>query len=233
MKLVLNSVPQKTNEITVMNMENNTLFIYDYIGSMKWNEEDTTVTTTSFLNELRNVSGDITVRINSKGGEVGNALAIYQLLSEHRGKVTCVVDGYAYSSASWILLAGTERLINTGGIVMVHNPHMYVEVSDEKSIENAMPQWRAHRDSINMIITERTGMKTDKVKDLMDATTFMNSKQAIENGFCTGMASQLANIPQQIQNSLPDALKKDVPKQNNYSELLRNSLLAKSKYFVN
>ena len=71
--------PEKIS--TVMNVEGNTLYIYDYIGKERWYEEDTTVTANDFVSQLRSISGDIIVRINSKGGEVGNALAIYQQLS--------------------------------------------------------------------------------------------------------------------------------------------------------
>ena len=232
MKLVYNhSVSNSKPITTVMNIENNTLFIYDFIGSYKWGEDDTTVTANDFVSQLRNVSGDITVRINSRGGEVGNALAIYQQLREHKGDVTCVVDGYAYSCAAWILLAGNKRTINTGGLVMVHNPIMYVEVNNENSIEKVMPQWRAQRDAINMIISERTGMKSDKVSELMNAETFMTSKQSVEYGFCTDMQSTSADVPTHVRNALPESIRNQVPEKFDCSDLVNKSLVMKSKLF--
>ena len=226
--------PEKIS--TVMNVEGNTLYIYDYIGQERWYEEDTTVTANDFVSQLRNISGDITVRINSKGGEVGNALAIYQQLSEHPGKVTCVVDGYAYSCASWILLAGEERYINVGGLVMVHNPSMYAVVDSDDAVEKIMPQWRAHRDAIVNIITNRTGLSNDKVSDMMKETTFMTSSEAIENNFCTALRETKANLPESLYNSLPDTLKPKVTKPEkvtnyDYAELKTKSLIAMSRKF--
>jgi ATP-dependent Clp protease protease subunit len=233
MKFVYNHQRQTNPLVTVMNIEDNNLFIYDYIGSYKWSEDDTTVTANDFVSQLRNMSGDITVRINSKGGEVGNALAVYQQLREHKGKVTCVVDGYAYSCAAWIALAGEERYINTGGLMMVHNPSMYIEVDNENALENVMPQWRAHRDAINMIISERTGMTSEKVTELMNATTFLTSKDAVEMGFCNAVRSSSANLPTAIRNSVPEVIKNQLPEPVDCSDLAAKTLMLRSKILVN
>lgn len=223
MRTVLNQQVSNKNDdaVTVANMEGNTLYIYDYIADNKWYSDDTVVTASDFVSNLAKVTGDITVRINSKGGEVGNALAIYQQLKDHQGKVTCVVDGYAYSCAAWILLAGEERLINTGGLVMVHNPIMYVRLDSENSFDKYMPQWKAHRDAINLIISERTGMPSNKVTDMMNAETFMTSKQAVENGFCTGIKNTLASIPSSVGNSVPENLRKEINVSNSSVEILK------------
>jgi len=233
MKFVYNHYQQIDPTTTVMNIEGSTLFIYDMIGPYKRSEDDPTVTASDFINQLRNMSGDILVRINSKGGEVSSALTIYQQLREHKGKVTCVIDGYAYSCAAWIALAGEERFINTGGVMMIHNPSMYAEVNGENSIENVMPQWRAHRDAINMIISERTGMTSEKVTELMNATTFLTSKDAVEMGFCNAVRSSSANLPTAIRNSVPEAIKNQLPEPVDCSDLAAKTLMLRSKILVN
>lgn len=160
----------------------NELEIYDYIMPTKWGESDTSVTPNDVMNFLRNVTGDITVRINSQGGEVGAALAMYNRLLEHQGKVTTIVDGYAFSSAGWLALAGSDRQITNGALFMMHNPYMYERIDSEKSAQNAAARWVAHRDSIVNIFTSRTPMKDTEVKDLMDKETYMSAQESVKQG---------------------------------------------------
>lgn len=225
---IVSNTVDKLADTTVMNMDGNTLYIYDYIASSKWGPDDTEVTAIEFVNQLAAMSGDITVRINSKGGEVGSALAIYQQLIEHNGVVNCIVDGYAYSCAAWIMLAGSIRTINTGGLVMIHNPAMYALIDSEESINKIAPQWRAHRDAINLIISSRTGLKPAKVTEMMNAETYMTSKQAVDNGFCTGIREAKATIPATV-NTLPEVTKSSVA----IHPLMIQSLVAKSGKYHN
>ena len=201
----------QTNTETVVNVDGNTIELYDYIISQRYYDDQPGVTANEFLNALNTMKGDITVRINSRGGEVGNALAIYQRLREHNGTVNCIVDGYAYSCASWILLAGDVRTINLGGLVMVHNPMMYPEINKESDFENIRNQWTAHRDAINSIITERTGLASDVVKTMMENTTFMTANQAIENNFCKSVQEVILPMNPSVRNAMPEEVRNVVP----------------------
>lgn len=64
---------------------------------------------------------NLTVRINSYGGSVSEGLAIYSLLSEFKGHLKTIVDGFACSAASVIFMAGQERVVPENGLLMIHN----------------------------------------------------------------------------------------------------------------
>ncbi|WP_034085582.1 head maturation protease, ClpP-related, partial [Pseudomonas aeruginosa] len=72
---------------------------------------------------LRAIGGDVdvTVNINSPGGDVFEGLAIYNLLREHKGKVTVNIIGLAASAASFIAMAGDEIRIGRAAFLMIHN----------------------------------------------------------------------------------------------------------------
>jgi len=211
MKTYVLNYSSRENTATVVNVDGNTIELYDYIISQRYYEEQPGITANEFLDALNTMKGDITVRINSRGGEVGNALSIYQRLREHNGTVKCIVDGYAYSCASWILLAGDERTINIGGLVMVHNPMMYPEIRKESDFENIRNQWTAHRDAINAIITDRTGLPSDTVKNMMENETFMTANQAIENKFCNSIQEIIRPVNSAVRNAMPEEVRNSFP----------------------
>jgi ATP-dependent protease ClpP protease subunit len=239
MKLVHNRFVDPSEKIgTVMNIVGSTVYIYDYIAKPYGSEDQAdpnSVTSEEFLDTVRNMTGDLTVRINSKGGELSYSLAVYNTLLEHDGKVTTIVDGYAYSCAAWVLLAGEDRQITTGGIVMIHNPVINATIDSETSVEKVMPQWKASRDSIADIIVTRTGGKITDVHNMMDAQTFMNADAAIKNGFCTSKRDGKASLPTGVRNYLPSAISEAIPEELNfdYSDLLTKSTLFRSKKLTN
>jgi len=237
MKLVFNQKSDPSDNITtVMNIENGSLYIRDYVVKPMMNEggNPNDVTSEEFLSTIKNMTGDMSVWINSKGGELGYSLSIYNALREHDGKVTTIVEGYAFSCASWIMLAGAEREITPGGIVMTHNPIINATINSEGAFESIMPQWRASRESIANIISDRTGQQKENVYNLMDAQTFMNADEAIKQGFCTRKRDGKATLPKGVGNYLPSAIRDAIPEISNtdYSNLLNQSKLFRSKKLV-
>lgn len=172
----------QTLECQVTFNEANELLIYDVIMPFKWSEGDTAVTPNDVMNFMKDAPADLTVRINSSGGEVGSALAIYNQLLEHKGKVTTVVDGYAFSSAGWLALAGQDRQICNGGLFMMHNPYLYDKIDSVEKIDTLKNRWETHRDSIVNIFTTRTSMKSEEVKNLMAAETYLSASEAVDKG---------------------------------------------------
>ncbi len=238
MKLVYNHSVERTDNITtVMNIENGSLYIRDYVVRPMMNEggNPNDVTSEEFLDTIKNMTGDMNVWINSKGGELGYSLSIYNALREHDGKVTTIVEGYAFSCASWIMLAGAEREITPGGIVMTHNPIINATINSEAAFESIMPQWRASRESIANIISDRTGQQKENVYNLMDAQTFMNADEAIKQGFCTRKRDGKATLPKGVGNYLPSAIRDAIPETTNVdcSEVMRKTLSYRTKKLIN
>lgn len=93
--------------------------IYDEIGGGGWFNDG--VTAIDFIQQLAGINGDIEVHINSPGGDVFDGLAIYNSLAQRPGNVTTVVDGLAASAASFIAMAGKQRIIAPGAMMMIHD----------------------------------------------------------------------------------------------------------------
>ena len=100
-----------------------------------WGDE---VTPALFRDELAKVSGNLTVWLNSSGGDVFAASQIYSMLKSHKGKVTVKIDGIAASAASVVAMAGDETLIAPTALMMIHDPStsaMGNKADMEKAIE--------------------------------------------------------------------------------------------------
>jgi len=229
--IVLNSKPLDGNRTlqTTAAFNNDELCIYDSIVSEKWNPEDPYVTPDEVINFLKDAPSELTVRINSSGGEVGAAMAMYNRLLEHKGTVNTIVDGYAFSSAGWLALAGSNRQICNGGLFMMHNPYMYEVIDSLASIDAAKNRWSAHRDAIVNIFTSRTSMKAEEVQNLMEATTYYGAQEAVDKGlFHSVRNAQPQNAMLNCLKVPTEALNKAImPEAPDLSELRRRALNAR------
>ena len=97
----------------VRNEGERTLFLNGEISDETWYGDE--VTPKLFKDELLSGEGDITVWINSPGGDVFAAAQIYNMLMDYKGNVTVKIDGLAASAASVIAMAGTEGADESGG----------------------------------------------------------------------------------------------------------------------
>lgn len=104
-----------------------------------------------FRSELQKHSGDVTVFINSPGGDVFAASQIYTMLRNHPGKVTVKIDGIAASAASVVAMAGEETLISPTGMLMCHNP-MTCAMGNKADMEKAIAFWMKSRNPLSMLM---------------------------------------------------------------------------------
>lgn len=95
-----------------------TLYLNGTIAEESWFDDD--VTPAAFKAELLSGEGDITVWINSPGGDCVAASQIYSMLMDYKGAVTVKIDGIAASAASVIAMAGTSVLMAPTALMMVH-----------------------------------------------------------------------------------------------------------------
>lgn len=96
------------------------LFLNGTIAEESWFDDD--VTPQIFKDELNKGNGNITVWINSPGGDCVAAAQIYNMLIDYKGDVTVKIDGIAASAASVIAMAGTKVLMSSVSMLMIHNP---------------------------------------------------------------------------------------------------------------
>lgn len=127
---------------------------------------------------------NLTVRINSYGGSVSEGLAIYSLLSEFKGHLKTIVDGFACSAASVIFMAGEERVVPENGLLMIHNAWTEARGDSNTMKKVAEDLEKITQPSLNIYVS-KTGLSEEKVKEMMDREEWITSKEAYELGFST------------------------------------------------
>lgn len=159
----------------------NTISIYDVIGEDMWTGGG--FTAKRMAAALRSIgSNDVTVKINSPGGDMFEGIAIYNLLREHPAKVSVNVMGWAASAASIIAMAGDEIGMGLGTFMMVHNAWGVV-IGNRHDMTDAAKLFEGFDGAIADIYEARTGLKRDDIVGLMDAETFMGPTEAVAKGF--------------------------------------------------
>ncbi len=135
-----------------------------------------------FKDELNSGTGNITVWINSPGGDCVAAAQIYNMLMDYKGNVTVKIDGIAASAASVIAMAGTKVLVSPVSMLMIHNPAT-VAFGDTAEMEKAISMLNEVKESIINAYEIKTGLSRAKLSHLMDAETWMDANKAVELGF--------------------------------------------------
>ena len=134
-------------------------------------------------------SGNITVWINSPGGDCVAAAQIYNMLMDYKGDVTVKIDGIAASAASVIAMAGTKVLVSPVSMLMIHNP-MTAAFGNSDEMQKAIEMLGSVKDSIINAYEIKTGLSRAKLSRLMDAETWMDANKAVELGFADGIMSR-------------------------------------------
>lgn len=154
------------------------------IAEDSWFDDD--VTPQMFKDELNAGNGDVTVWINSPGGDCVAAAQIYNMLSEYPGKVTVKIDGLAASAASVIAMAGDTVMMSPVSMMMIHNPAT-VAWGDHLEMQKAIELLDAVKESIINAYVMKSGLSRARLSHLMDAETWMDANKAVELGFADGI----------------------------------------------
>ena len=144
-----------------------------------WGNE---VTPKAFRDELEAGEGDVTVWVNSPGGNVFAAAEIYTMLCDYKGKVTVKIDAIAASAASVVAMAGDRVMISPVGMYLIHDP-MTIAMGNAADMEKAISNLNEVKESIINAYARKTGLSRNKISKLMSDETWLNAKKAVELGF--------------------------------------------------
>ena len=161
-----------------------TLHLNGTIAEECWFDDD--VTPKLFEDELCSGSGDVTVWINSPGGDCVAAAQIYNMLKEYNGNITVKIDGIAASAASVIAMAGDTVLMSPVSMLMIHNPAT-LAFGDAAEMKKAVEMLDEVKESIINAYELKTGLSRAKIAHLMDNETWMNAYKAKQMGFADGI----------------------------------------------
>lgn len=162
------------------------------IAEDSWFDDD--VTPALFKDELNAGDGDITVWINSPGGDCVAAAQIYNMLVDYSGNVTVKIDGMAASAASVIAMAGNKVLMSPVSMLMIHNPAT-IAMGDHNEMQKAIDMLSEVKESIMNAYAIKTGLSRAKLSHLMESETWMNANKAVELGFADGVLERESNTP--------------------------------------
>lgn len=161
-----------------------TISIYDSIGD---NWEGTGITAKRISAALRTIGArDITVNVNSPGGDFFEGVAIYNLLREHKAKVNVNVMGLAASAASVIAMAGDEISMGEGSFLMIHNAWA-VAIGNRHDMTATAAVLAPFDAAMAKVYSQRAGISEADAAAMMDKETWIGAEQAVADGFATGM----------------------------------------------
>ena len=196
------------------------LFLEGAISDETWWGDE--VTPAAFKAELSSGKGNITVWINSPGGDVFAASEIYTALKEYPGKVTVKISALAASAASIVAMAGSEVLMSPVAYMVIHNPST-IAIGDSDEMRRAIATLDEVKEGIINAYEAKTGLPRDEISDIMNRESCLNAKKAVELGFADGIlyndgengdtASPVLFSRQSVMNSILEKLppKPDTP----------------------
>lgn len=144
-----------------------------------WGDE---ITPQMFRDELNASEGDVTVWINSPGGNVFAAAEIYTMLKDYKGSITVKIDAIAASAASVVAMAGDTVQMSPVAMLMIHDPST-VAMGNTKDMEKAIEVLNEVKESIINAYASKSGLSHARIANLMSNETWMNAKKAVELGF--------------------------------------------------
>ena len=166
--------------------DDNTISVFDVIGQDYWGEG---ITAKRIAGALRAMNGaDVTVNINSPGGDMFEGLAIYNLLREYEGHVTVKVLGIAASAASIIAMAGDDIQIGRGAFLMIHNCWLYA-MGNRHDFAELAQSLEPFDTAMADIYAARSGLDMAAIQKLMDAESYIGGSDAVAKGLADSLLS--------------------------------------------
>ncbi len=148
------------------------------------------ITPEGFMEDLAAVKGkkEITIKINSCGGDLYTGIAIHNAIKALNAHKTVIVEGIAASAASVIACAGDELNVYPGSMIMVHEVSAFLyDQYDRSSLEKTLSSFEAANKAIAEIYHAKTGLDVEKLRDMMEAETWFVGQDAIDEGFADNL----------------------------------------------
>ena len=167
-----------------------------------WWGDDGSVSARDIKSEIEGLDVDtINVYINSYGGEVAEALAIYSALQRHKAQVHTYCDGFACSAATIIFCAGDVRTMGSIALMMIHNCMSYIGYANSEEMRKAAED----NDKINQSSIEAykkvSNLSEDEIKQMMNAETWLTAQECLDYGFATEIAGDDDEEDEETQQS--------------------------------
>lgn len=171
-------------KVTAKSANEAEIFLYDQIADFDVSEWGF-ISAKGLINQIKALGKveNITLRINSVGGDVWQAQSMYSYMRSHAAKITVHIDGIAASAASLVAMAGDKIIMPSNALMMIHNPSggVYGEAEDMRDTAEILDKIR---DTLANVYVSRTGLEREKIISMMDSETWMTADEAHELKFC-------------------------------------------------
>ena len=174
-----------------------------------WGDE---ITPQDFRDELYAEDGDLTLWINSPGGNVFAAAEIYTMIRDYPHNVTVRIASIAASAASVIAMAGNTVQMSPTALLMIHDPST-IAFGNSKDMEKAIATLNEVKESIINAYAAKTGLSRNRISKLMSDETWINAKKAVELGFADEILFDEKPEPDKKQNEPDDPDEPEKPDQ--------------------
>lgn len=160
------------------------IYIYGEIVSRKGLLDKEGTSAVSFREDLEALNGaDITVKINSPGGDVFAAQAIHNQLRAYKGNVTAVVDGVAASAASVIVMGAGKIIMPRNALMMIHNPAIYLDdIYNVNQLSKEIEALQPIKESIVSAYMRRATCSREEISHMMDEETWLTAEDCVALG---------------------------------------------------
>lgn len=215
-------IPKNFTVVTDLENDETVLTIYGDIGESWWYDSTSAGDIDRALKEVK--TSNITVRLNSPGGDAFDGITIYNRLKDHSAKVKIIVDGWACSAASIIAMSADELVMNTGAMMMVHEAWT-IAAGSKSEMQKTVDMMAKLDDSLLDIYMTKANCTRDEMKQFVTNETWFTASEAIDMGFATAvqeLEEKPVNNqvdPEQFKQSVLQRFKKtpekDSPQKNN------------------
>jgi ATP-dependent protease ClpP protease subunit len=158
------------------------LLIFDVIGDWEFLGEISAKAFASDLSALPKSVKRLDIHINSPGGSVSEASAIYSRLADHPSTKNVYVDGLAASAATIVAMVGHKIFMRSHALMMVHLP-MTIAAGNSDDLRSIAAALDTNTEAMLNLYTKRTGGEREDIRSLMKAETWMSAQDAVDKGF--------------------------------------------------
>lgn len=173
----------------------NEILMYGPIGEDFW-EPENSITAKSVMAQLSEISGDVTVRISSGGGDVYTGIDIMQALKNHDGEVTVIVESLAASAASFIAVGGADCvLMRESSELMIHRAWTFTD-GNADDVRKTLEDLERQDSKLARIYAGKAGGEIQDWLDAMSAETWYTAEEAVAAGLADGIVAEKSSAPE-------------------------------------
>ncbi|MFE3573714.1 head maturation protease, ClpP-related [Lysinibacillus sp. NPDC059133] len=224
-------IPEIKKQLSAKKIDASTteIVIYGDIGESWWYDSISASDIDSLLKDV--TTDNITVRINSPGGDAFDGITIYNRLKDHNAEVKIIVDGWACSAASIIAMAADELVMNTGSMLMIHEASTGIWGTKKDLEKEAELLSKLDKSLVDIYMTKAV-VEREEIEQMVNNETWFTADEAIAIGFAAKSIvedvtddDKTKTDAEAFKNSVLARFKQEPsPKQNILTKFQRNSI---------